>query len=206
MTENREASESNEPKTPESEGKAQPGEESSLKDLTREELIERIAALQEDHEKARDLHLRSQAEMENMKKRHQKDKEDWRRFALEKLIKELLPVLDNLEKAIDHAHSGDSGDALREGVELTLKGLKEAMERVGLEEVQTEGEPFDPCFHEAISVQKDPEREAGTILQTFQKGYTLNQRLIRPSLVVVNQGTSEGGGPMPGTEACEPEE
>jgi len=199
MTENREAGEANGLETLEPEDKDRSEEETALEDLPREELIERILALQEDYEKARDLHLRSQAEMENMKKRHQKDKEDWRRFALEKLIKELLPVLDNLEKAIDHASSGDAGDALQEGVELTLKGLKEAMERVGLEEVKTEGASFDPCFHEAISVQEDPKREAGTILQAFQKGYILNQRLIRPSLVVVNQGTPAG-------EVCEPEE
>ena len=203
MRDNRETNESNRVETHEPEEKGRVEEEKGLEAMSLEELTERVQVLQEDLEAARDLHMRCQADMENMKKRHQKDKEDWRRFALEKLIKELLPALDNLEKAIDHAREGDSLEALQEGVELTLKGLKEAMARVGLEEVKAEGEPFDPCFHEAISVLEDPTQEAGKILQSCQKGYLLNERLIRPSLVIVNQGA---GGESPADNVCEPEE
>ena len=190
MSENRETTEPNQMDTREPDESSRGEVERPLENLSKEELIERLVSLQKDWEEACDSQLRSRAEMENMKKRHQKDKEEWRRFALEKLIKDLLPVLDNLEKALEHARDDHSLDTLMEGVELTLKGLKEAMGQVGLEEVKAEGETFDPCFHEAISVQEDPGRECGTILHTCQKGYTLNQRLIRPSLVVVNKGAA----------------
>ena len=79
-------------------------------------------------------------------------------------------------------------DALREGVELTLKGLKDTLVKSGLEQVKTEGEAFDPCFHEAVSQQEDKSVEAGMVLYELQKGYILNQRLIRPAMVVVSKG------------------
>lgn len=168
-------------------------EERPLEEYSREELIESARKLREDKDETFELFLRSQAEMENMKKRHQKEKKDWQRFANEKLIKEILPVLDNLETALCHTAEGKCVDALQEGVELTIKGLRGALERAGVQEVKTEGENFDPCFHEAISVQEDPNREAGKILIELQKGYVLNDRLIRPALVVVNKESSGGG-------------
>ena len=180
-------------------------EESSLpiEELTKEELIERIKELQIKVVENYDLYLRSQADIENIKKRYQKDKIDLRLFANEKLIKELLPAVDNLQKAIEISHNENSMDALRKGLELTLKGLKATFEDAGLEEVKAEGESFDPCFHEAISMQQDDGCEAGEILQELQKGYMLNQRLIRPALVIVNKGTSEGTQELPSDAVCE---
>lgn len=176
-----------------------------LEELSKEELIQKIQRLQEDVKAHYDLYLRSQAEMENLKKRHQKEKEDWRRFANEKLIKDLLPAVDNLQSAIAHTYDGNSVESLREGLELTLKGLRGALETAGLEEVQAEGEPFNPCFHEAISMQEDEHRQAGHVLQELQKGYTLNERLIRPALVVVSKGKpGEDQGYSPDT-TCESE-
>jgi molecular chaperone GrpE len=90
-------------------------------------------------------------------------------------------------------------------VELTLKGLREALGRAGVERVETEGETFDPSFHEAISVQEDPNRAAGAILHEMQKGYVLNGRLIRPAMVVVNQGTSGEGRGLSSDAAFESE-
>jgi molecular chaperone GrpE len=174
-----------------------------LEDLSKPELIQKIQQLQEDVKAHYDLFLRAQADMENLKKRQQKEKEDWRRFATEKLIKDLLPAVDNLQSAIAHTHDENSADSLREGLELTLKGLRGALETAGLEEVRAEGEPFDPCFHEAISMQEDENLQAGHVLKELQKGYTLNERLLRPALVVVSKGKSGEDQGHPSDETCE---
>ena len=162
-------------------------EEISLEEMSKEDLIEKVTQLEELSAKNFDLYVRSQAEIENMKKRFQRDREEWIKFSNESLIKEILPSVDNLEKAIAHSRDEKSLDALREGVELTLKGLKNALDKAGVEEVKAVGEPFDPNFHEAVCQQQDDRVETGTVLQEFQKGYLLNQRLIRPAMVVVSK-------------------
>jgi molecular chaperone GrpE len=168
--------------------KGHKAKEKPLEKMTKPELLEKINELQEESEKNHDLYLRSEAEIENIKKRNKKEKEDWVKYANETLVKEILPVIDNLEMAISHAHNENSLHALREGVELTLKGLRDTLEKSGLEEVKAEGEPFDPSYHHAVSEQEDQNVEAGIILQELQKGYTLNKRLIRPAMVVVSRG------------------
>ena len=162
--------------------------EKPLAKMTKPELLEKITELQEESKNNFDLYLRSQAEMENIKKRNKKDKEDWVKYANETLIKEMLPVIDNLEKAISHSRNENSFDALKEGVALTLKGFMDALKKSGLAEVKAHGEPFDPNFHQAVSQQEDHNVEPGIILEELQKGYTLNDRLIRPSMVVVSKG------------------
>ena len=159
----------------------------ALDELTKEELLGKIQEFQKESEKNHDLYLRSQAEMENMKKRNRKEKEDYLKFANESLIKDMLPVLDNLEKALSHAENENTVHALKEGIHLTLKGLKESLSKSGLEEVKALGEPFDPCFHEAVSEMNDPKAKPGIVLTELQKGYTLNARLIRPAMVVVSR-------------------
>lgn len=171
--------------------KGHKAKEKPLEKMTKPELLEKINELQEESEKNHDLYLRSEAEIENIKKRNKKEKEDWVKYANETLVKEILPVIDNLEMAISHAHNENSLHALREGVELTLKGLRDTLEKSGLEEVKAEGEPFDPSYHHAVSEQEDQNVEAGIILQELQKGYTLNKRLIRPAMVVVSRGKSD---------------
>ena len=165
--------------------------EKPLEKMSKSELLEKIQELKEDSAKNYDLYMRSQAEMENLKKRGQKEKSGWIKYSNETLIKEILPVMDNLEKAISHSNKENSLHALREGVELTLKGLRDTLEKSGLGEVKAQGEPFDPCYHQAVSEQEDESVEAGMILHEFQKGYTLNQRLIRPAMVVVSKGNPE---------------
>lgn len=165
-------------------------EDKPLDEYSREELIEALSKAQKSKQENFELYLRAQAEMENMKKRHQKEKKEWQRFANEKLIKEILPVLDNLENALCHTTDGQCITSLQEGVELTLKGLRGALEQAGVQEIRAQGEDFDPCFHEAITIQEDPDLEAGKVLKELQKGYVLNDRLIRPALVVVNKGCS----------------
>jgi molecular chaperone GrpE len=159
----------------------------ALEKLTKEELLEKARELQKESDKNYDLYLRSQAEMENIKKRNRKEKEDYLKFASESLIKEMLPVLDNLEKALSHSDNENNVHALKEGIRLTLKGLKDTLSKSGLEEVKGLGEPFDPCFHEAVSEMDDPKAKPGTVITELQKGYTLNTRLIRPAMVVVNR-------------------
>jgi molecular chaperone GrpE len=173
------------------EKKKQEGTESPpvhLEKMTKNELLAKVKELQELSEKNYDLYLRSQAEIENMKKRNRKEKEDWHKYSNETLIKQIIPVMDSLEKAISHSNNEKTLHALREGVELTLKGLVNALNKAGLEEIKAKGEPFDPAFHEAVSQVEDDQVEAGRVVQEIQKGYTLNKRLIRPAMVVVSKG------------------
>jgi molecular chaperone GrpE len=163
-------------------------EEKPLESFSKEELIKKIKELQEASKKNYDLYLRAEADSENIKKRTKKEKEEWIKYANEKLIKELLPVLDNLENAISHSENKDSFQALKEGVELTLKGFKDTLMKSGLEEVKAQDESFDPNCHHAVFEQENEKVEAGVVCQELQKGYTFNQRLIRPAMVVVSKG------------------
>lgn len=158
-----------------------------VEEMTKAQLFDKIEQVQKSVEENYDLYVRSQAEMDNMKKRFQKEKQDLIKFSNESLVKQLLPVMDNLEKAILHSQNENSLDALKEGVELTLKMLTETLEKAGLGEVKAVGEPFDPNCHEAISEQVDDSVESKTVLQELQKGYFLNNRLIRPAMVIVSK-------------------
>ena len=172
--------------------KIEKADEKPLEKMTKSELLEKINELQEASERNHDLYLRSEAEIENIKKRNRKDKEEWVKYANETLIKEILPVMDNLEMAISHSQEENSIRALKEGVELTLKGLRDVLSKSGLEEVKAEGEPFDPNYHHAVSEQADQNVESGIILQELQKGYMLKKRLIRPAMVIVSKGGADG--------------
>jgi molecular chaperone GrpE len=159
--------------------------------LSKSDLLKRVKEIEEEAKQHYDLYLRSQAEIENIKKRNKKEKEEWIKYSNETILKEILPVIDNLEKAVSHCQIENSFDALQEGVELTLKGLKNTLVKSGLEEIIAEGEPFDPSFHQAVSEMEDKNVKAGVILKELQKGYALNQRLIRPAMVVVSKGKPE---------------
>jgi molecular chaperone GrpE len=173
-------------------GTAAESKEIPHEEMTRDQLIEKIQASQAEAGKNFDLYLRSRAEIENLKRRFQRDKEDLSKFANEVLIKQLLPVIDNLEKALEHAQGQDALDALKEGVSLTLKGLKDVLIKEGLAEVKAEGAPFDPNYHEALMQKEDDSVPEGTVLQACQTGYILNERLVRPALVVVSKGKDTG--------------
>jgi molecular chaperone GrpE len=168
----------------------QKSEDVPLEDMTKEQLIEKVEEGGVASQKNYDLYLRSQAEIENLKKRYHKDQQGLVKFANESLIKQLLPVADNLEKAIDHSKNETSVDALREGVELTLKALMDVLQKAGVETIDAVGGPFDPNFHEAVSEVADDGVEIGTVLKDLQKGYMLNQRLLRPSMVIVSRKTT----------------
>ncbi len=156
-----------------------------------DDLLKKIEELKEESKNNYDKYLRSQAEIENILKRNKKDKEEWYKYANEGLIKELLQVIDNLERALNHSCNEESYNAHIEGVELTLKGLKDILTKAGLSEVKTVDEDFDPCLHHAVMQEMSDSVEKGKILKVFQKGYLLNQRLIRPAMVVISKGVSD---------------
>ena len=162
-------------------------EEIPLEKMTKAELIEKIAEIQELSETNYNLYLRSQAEIENIKKRHRKEKGELAKFSNDLLIKQLLTVLDNLEKAIAYSKDDNSVEAIKEGLGLTLKGLMDILEKQGMETINASGEVFDPNFHQAISEQEDKSVKPGTVVQELQKGYLLHGRLIRPATVVVSK-------------------
>lgn len=129
-------------------------------------------------------YLRAAAELENVRKRSARDVENARKFALERFGKELLAVRDTLEMGLA-AVEGASIESLIEGKEATLKLLTSVLQQFGIEEVDPEGEPFDPELHEAISMQPSDSVEPGSVVNVVQKGYTLNGRLLRPAMVIV---------------------
>jgi len=141
---------------------------------------------QDEAARNHDLYLRARADLENFRRRAQKDKEDLAKFANENLLRELLPVLDNLSRALEHAR-GQDGDpgALVEGVEMTLVQFNKALEQFGVTPVTAVGEPFNPDCHEAMGQLETSEHPPNTVVQELQKGYYLNQRLLRPALVMI---------------------
>lgn len=153
---------------------------------------ERIAALQAQLEAARDeaeqfkeQALRARAEADNVRKRTERDLENAHKYALERFVAELLPVKDSLELGLAAACDGAVIEDLREGTQMTLRMLGGAMEKFAVRELSPQGEPFDPQLHQAMSAQESAGAAAGTVLQVVQKGYLLNERLVRPALVIV---------------------
>ena len=151
-------------------------------------LEEIIAQLQVDTAAAEDASLRAQADAQNIKRRAEQDVEKARKFALEQFCKELLPVMDNLERALEAAPTDEElVKPIAEGVELTLKSFVDAMKKFKIEVLDPLGEPFDPQFHQAMSMVENPDVEPNTVTLVMQKGYTLNERLMRPAMVMVSK-------------------
>jgi molecular chaperone GrpE len=140
-------------------------------------------------------YLRAAAELENVRKRAARDVENAHKFALERFAAELLAVRDSLEMGLAAGEEADV-ESLRQGKEAILKQLVTIMDRFGVEELDPQGEPFDPSLHEAMTMQPSTDVEPGSVLSVFQKGYALNGRLLRPARVVVaaEAGDSAGDG------------
>lgn len=137
--------------------------------------------------------LRVKAEQENLRRRHEREVQNAHKYALERFAQELLPVIDSLELGAEAAAGeGATMEKVREGTELTLKMLLSTIEKFGIQAVHPEGEPFNPEYHQAMSMLESPEHAANTVMNVMQKGYTLNERLIRPAMVVVSKGESAG--------------
>ncbi len=131
--------------------------------------------------------LRLQADLENLRKRASRDVENAHKYGLDKFITDLLPVKDSLELGVAAAEAESDTDKIREGVELTLKMFKDVLAKHGVSEVDPLGEKFDPALHQAMSMVENAEVEPNTVLTVMQKGYLLNDRLIRPAMVMVSK-------------------
>jgi len=164
-------------------------EKKDKKKLSSEELIAELeAALQKAQEEAKENYdrlLRTSADFDNYKKRIAKEKADLIRYGNEELIKELLPVIDNLERALGHANAEGNEAGIRSGVEMTLQQFSQILQRFGVTPIAAEGERFDPTRHEAIMEQATGDHAPGHVVSALEKGYLLNDRLVRPAKVVV---------------------
>ena len=159
--------------------------EAAQGELSLEAIVEQ---LQEDLLAARDAALRSQADAQNVKRRAEQDVEKARKFGLEQFARELLPVVDNLEGALEATGGNDENvKPIAEGVELTLKSFLDALRKFNIEAVDPMGEPFDPNLHQAMSMVENAEVEPNSVIAVMQKGYTLNGRLLRPAMVMVSK-------------------
>lgn len=147
-------------------------------------LREALATAEAALEAARDQALRAQAEADNTRRRTAREMENARKFAVERLAADLLPAIDSFERAVEAARAASETTAA-EGVELSLKLLTGALEKAGVNVVDPLGAPFDPRFHEAISMVENPEAEPGSVTQVVQKGYVLNERVVRAAMVIV---------------------
>ena len=132
-----------------------------------------------------DRALRAQAEMENLRKRTTRDVENAHKYALDKFVNELLPIIDSLELGMAAAEGIDGNKELLEGMQLTLKMFLTALEKFGVNQLSPEGEKFNPEQHEAVSMQEVEGKDTGTVVTVMQKGYELNGRLVRPAMVMV---------------------
>ena len=152
-----------------------------------EQTVNEVEELQQKLSTLGEQLLREQAEMQNVRRRAQRDVESAHKFALEKFATELLSVVDNLERAIGAIDAEDeSQKAVAEGLELTLKTFIDVLTKHSVVPVDPEGQPFDADLHQAVSMVPNAEVEPNTVINVFQKGYTLNGRLIRPAMVVVS--------------------
>ncbi|MCY4385780.1 MAG: nucleotide exchange factor GrpE [Desulfurellaceae bacterium] len=155
--------------------------------LVRAQLVAQEALAKENY----DLLLRERAELENFKRRMQREKNESLRFASEPLLRDILPVIDNLERAVAHAKGNEGSQALVEGVELVLRSLLDTIGRHGVSRVKAKGEAFDPSRHEAVAQVENTELAPNTVLDEHQSGYQLHDRLLRPAMVSVSKAAPQ---------------
>ncbi len=151
-----------------------------------------VEALREQAAANRDRYLRTVAELENVRKRAARDVANARRYGVENLAKALLPVLDSLEAGLATADQA-SAESLLDGKKATMRLLNAALEQVGIKELDPHGEPFDPALHEAMAMAPSKDAEPGTVIEVFQKGYSIRDRLLRAARVVVAREPAENG-------------
>ena len=169
------------------------------------QLEEKLEASDKEKKDHYERLLRSTADMENLRKRTRKDIDDSKLDVRGKALKEILPVIDNLERALTHAEqTSDDAQGIIEGVKLVMRQFEQALERLDVKSVDAKGQPFDPNVHEAVTQAPSADVAPGSVLEVLQRGYTIGARLLRPSLVVVAQAPPEDTEPEPEPE-IEPE-
>ncbi len=163
-------------------------EEADSKALSAEDLSLQLDDARAKADQHWDQLVRTKAEVANLRKRQSRELENAHKFALERFVGELLPVLDSMELGLSHARDDDADLAkLIEGNELTLKLIKDMLEKFNIVQIDPEGKPFDPELHQAMSMQPNEDLPPNTVVTVIQKGYTLNARLVRPAMVMVSQ-------------------
>jgi len=165
------------------------------------ELEQKLQEKEEELKKCQDKVLRLAAELENFKKRVEREKLEHMKYALEEFAKELLPFLDNLERAIEAAQDNSADSALLEGINLTLSGVRKILERFKVQPVTALGEPFDPNYHQAMMQEESDDHPPNTVIRELQKGYLIHDRLLRPALVVVSKAGSQQGASAEGKDS-----
>ena len=148
-----------------------------------------LASLRDENAKLRDQNIRKLAEFENFRKRTEREKKEYFRFALADVMKELLPVIDNFDRAL--TAGADGGAEILQGVELIHKQFQDVLQKYGLKSIDEEKVPFDPEIHEAVIREENPDVPSHTVVEILQKGYFLNERLLRPAMVKVAVGGPE---------------
>ena len=154
--------------------------------------VDQLAQLEAEVEKYKDVALRAEAEMQNLRRRAERDVQNAHKFGTERLLQNLLPVLDSLEKAIETSEAAGQAedDPQLEGIKLCSKLFTDVLTKEGIEALDPQGEPFDPNLHEALSMIENPDLEPNSVMTVIQKGYRLNERLVRPAKVMVSKAPS----------------
>ena len=202
------------PAEPAAEAEAAPAEPAPDADAVQKELEELKIQLEfsqskgrELMEKIKDTHekmLRAVADLENFKRRAQKEKEEIQKFGVERLLKDLLSIPDNLDRALEHARTPNDFDSLKKGLQMTRKLFEDTLGKHGVKSFSSQGQPFDPRLHEAMQHVETAEMAPGLVAHEVLRGYTLNDRLVRPALVMVSKApepkASEQAPPPPPAE------
>lgn len=149
------------------------------------DLEQQLAEALEEQQRLKDQYVRTLADMDNLRKRTTREKEEIAKFANEGLLRDILPVIDNLERAVEHSDKTDDSGGLLEGVRMTLTQFTQVLSRFGVEMVDAAGKPFDPAFHQAIGQLESADLPVNTVMVEMQKGYQLNERLLRPAFVLL---------------------
>lgn len=151
------------------------------------EEIDEVTLLKQQLEEEQNKAIRLRADFENYKRRVQLDKEADYKYRAQSVLSDILPVLDNFERALAVETTSEEAASLAKGVEMVYRSLLDAVSKEGLEQIAAEGVPFDPNFHQAVMQEKDDSKDSGIVLQELQKGYKLKDRILRPSMVKVNE-------------------
>ncbi|MDQ0339612.1 molecular chaperone GrpE [Caldalkalibacillus uzonensis] len=161
--------------------------EEGTSELSMEELEAQLQEAQEKAEEYYQRYLRAQADFDNFRKRTRKEKEDLQKYAALPVIEQLLPVLDNFERALAAGQSTQDAESLMKGVEMVFKQVQQVLTEQGLEEIEAVGKPFDPHVHEAVMQVESEDHDSGIVVEELQKGYKLKDKVIRPAMVKVSQ-------------------
>ena len=155
------------------------------------DLEQQLASVLDEKQQLHEQFLRTLAEMDNLRKRTSREKEEISKFANENILRDILPVIDNLERAVEHSDKTDNTDGLLEGVRMTLSQFQQVLSRFGVESIDAIGKPFDPAYHQAMGQLESADHPVNTVMVEMQKGYQLNERLLRPAFVLVAKPPTE---------------